>query len=185
MPPSGYEVVARYANGEVRRGETWDFRPERAWFQLREDGSEEPVRVILEELKALFFVKSLGGDELHDEAKRFTEQGMSGSKTWVEFADGEELAGWAESLTQYPHGFYLFPADTESNNQRVFVVRSAVVRLLYDADAEHAAREYEQRTSDQSRRHAGEMWKAFLGDSPKPKTRPHSRAGSGLFLQDF
>jgi hypothetical protein len=185
--PSGFEVVARYANGEIQRGETWDFRPERPWFQMRIAGAEEPVRVLIDDLKALFFVKSLDGNALRDEAKEFAGRERSGRKTWVEFSDGEAIAGWVESLTEHANGFFLCPVDPESNNERVFVARRAVVGLLHDAEAERAAREHDQRTASEGRRNSNELWKAFLGEAPRPNAKPRqpSRAKSGLFLQDF
>jgi hypothetical protein len=191
MAPSGFEVVARYANGDIQRGETWDFRPERAWFQMRVAGSDEPVRVLIEELKAVFFVKSLDGNSLRDDTKEFAGPERVGRKTWVEFADGEQIAGWVESLTEFANGFFLLPADPQSNNEKVFVSRRAVVGLLHDADAERAARQHDQRTASEGVRHSNELWKAFLGEAPRPKApqppkkRPPSRAGSGHFLQDF
>jgi len=48
----------------------------------------------------------------------------------VRFLDGEVMLGTADSATTDPLGFFLIPADPESNNLRVWVV-SGATRAIY------------------------------------------------------
>ena len=48
----------------------------------------------------------------------------------VRFRDGEVMVGTADSPATDPQGFFLIPADPESNNLRVYVV-AAATRAVY------------------------------------------------------
>jgi hypothetical protein len=54
-----------------------------------------------------------------------------GRKVEVTFQDGEKMAGTTEAYNPQKLGFFLFPADTESNNTRVFIVNSNVQKVLF------------------------------------------------------
>ena len=52
------KVVVRYKNGEVKKGSTGDFFPNKVMFHLK-SLTEEPLYVNIEELKMVHFVKDL------------------------------------------------------------------------------------------------------------------------------
>jgi len=49
----------------------------------------------------------------------------------VSFKDGEVLIGSIVSYDPNRQGFFLFPADSQSNNLKVFVVSSAVSKVAF------------------------------------------------------
>ncbi|GAH52313.1 unnamed protein product, partial [marine sediment metagenome] len=53
-------------------------------------------------------------------------------KLIVNFIDGEHLYGTSHSYGRYKIGFFVYPIDPKDNNDRIFVVHSAVesVRLM-------------------------------------------------------
>ena len=120
-------VVARYVDGRVLKGRTGDFSSERPTFTLAPVGdgqAADAVEVRLSDLKAVFFVKDFDGDADYTEWKQFVEPRL-GLKVALKFTDGEVMVGARLPLTT-THGFFLFPADHGSNNEKVFVVNTAV-----------------------------------------------------------
>jgi hypothetical protein len=47
----------------------------------------------------------------------------------VEFVDGEVIIGYALSYAPERHGFFITPADLQSNNERIFVIKSATKKV--------------------------------------------------------
>ena len=120
-------VVARYVDGRVLKGRTADFSSERPTFTLVPLGdadTAEPIDVRLDDLKAVFFVKDFDGDSEYTEWKQFVEPRL-GVKVALKFTDGEVMVG-ARLPLDTTNGFFLFPADHGSNNDKVFVIRAAV-----------------------------------------------------------
>ena len=123
------KVVVRYCDGRIVKGTTLNFDPKRASFLLESaDGPAEPLEVRLDDLKAVFFVRDLVGNSEYHEEKNF-EKPPAGRRLAVTFADGEQVIG--ASLTYDPtrDGFFLFPADARSNNERIYVVRRSVAKV--------------------------------------------------------
>lgn len=126
------KVVARYKDGMMLKGYTHDFTPTKESFHITseaegEGGTVHEVKV--SELKALFFVKSLGGDKDYSEKKTFeeiSEQNLQGIRIKVEFHDGEVLSGVSLGYNKNKPGFFLIPVDPDSNNERVYVVASSL-----------------------------------------------------------
>lgn len=122
-------IVVRYKDGQVRRGTSEDFTFQGESFTLvtpSPGGLSRKERVRLEELKAVFFVKALEGNREYAEKKLQHPDRKMGKQVLVVFRDGESLRGTALGTNLTHHGFLLFPADPQSNNKRIFVVRSAV-----------------------------------------------------------
>lgn len=122
------KVVARYADGRIAKGHTWDFDPTSGHFHLTVVGATpqtRPLGVRLRELKALFFVKDFLGTPEYSERKEFN-QVLHGRKLAVQFRDGEILVGTTATYDEDRHGFFLFPADRFSNNEKVYVMAAAV-----------------------------------------------------------
>ncbi len=132
------KVVARYTNGTVIKGFTQDFFPNKDRFHLvpadKQPGSA--IEVLVSRLKAIFVVRDFCGNPEYKERKTFMKgQNSSGLKLEVTFKDGEVIAG--STLLGYDprrQGFFIIPADPNSNITRLFVVSSAVkgVRQLFD-----------------------------------------------------
>ncbi len=130
--PEALRVVARFGDGNVLKGITWDFNPTGQLFHLFPTDSTEAREVRYDQLKALYFVKTFEGDRVRPKHKGFLAappETSKGKKVAVLFRDGELECGY--SLTYNPNrsGFFLFPADSASNNIRVFVVAAAAAEI--------------------------------------------------------
>src|SRR5512135_3547081 len=124
------KVVIRYANGKLLKGYTNDFFPNKPLFHVHpvETGREDKgIEVVVNQLKAVFFVKDFAGDPSHNDQKHFAESGQPlGRKAEVTFADGEVLVGTTIGYDPKRPGFFITPADLQSNNLRTYVVSTAV-----------------------------------------------------------
>jgi|YNPBryBLVA2012_1023415.scaffolds.fasta_scaffold22732_2 hypothetical protein len=127
------KIVARYLNGTLVKGTTFDFNPEADMFHVQERSTTgHPTLVRMSDLKAVFYVKDFDGNPAHKDQHHFTQVIVPhGQRVEVTFQDGEIMAGVVPAFDRRQHGFFLFPADTESNNLRVFVVNNAVRYLRY------------------------------------------------------
>ena len=145
-PPAGGEnnlVVARYRNGQVVKGYTRDFFPERPTFHVLPKGGQVSVQVKTPELKGVFFVRDLLGNRLRNKGRRFPaiDQGPNtGRRIAVLFEDGELLVGYAQTYSPERPGFFVFPADPNSNNLRVYVLRAATKQVKLGPAADELAR---------------------------------------------
>ena len=48
----------------------------------------------------------------------------------VKFKDGENLYGTSMTYGKYKTGYFVYPVDPKDNNERIFVVNSAVESIL-------------------------------------------------------
>lgn len=130
------KIVVHYADGRVVKGFCQDFSAKNPQFHLiaAEAGpSEQGTRVLVKELKAVFFVRDFEGNPKSNECNQFAgEQRPPGRKVEVTFVDGEVLVGSTLGYDPQRPGFFFFPSDPASNNLRVFVVSTVVrnVRFL-------------------------------------------------------
>lgn len=124
-------VVARFQDGLTLRGTTIDFSPMRRSFHVSDDGATWEIDVT--KLKALFFVRDFDGNAAYNEKKGFFSRQNHGKKCMVEFKDGEVLFGYTLSYTSQGLGFFVFPGDPESNNEKVFVVHAATASVKLTA----------------------------------------------------
>ena len=123
------KVVLRYINGKVVKGFTQNFSADKDRFHLYTEASlsGSTREVDVKELKAIFFVRNFAGDPKYREQKRYTAgEKPPGRIVEVKFKDGEMLVGSSLTYNREKTGFFLFPADSKSNNLRVFVVFAAV-----------------------------------------------------------
>ena len=128
------KVVARYRDGKVIKGFTNDFFPNKDRFHLfpSDNPSATGVEVIISQLKALFIVGDFIGNPQCKERKEYIDgEKTSGRKVQVTFADGEVLVGSTLGYNPKQQGFFIFPADPQSNNKRVYVVTSVVEKVHY------------------------------------------------------
>lgn len=131
-------VVARFRDGRLVKGIVKNFRVDSAMIVLSEETTLQERRIALEDLKAIFFVKTFTGHSEHIERKAFGIRKLKGRKALVKFDDKETLVGFIdgdvpwdkgfslEKLGKGVKGFFLTPVDGECNNEKVFVVGSSI-----------------------------------------------------------
>jgi hypothetical protein len=136
------KLVAHFKDGQVTKGFSRDFDPGKESFHLvrREGVVAASQEIRLEELKALFHVKTWGRKDRHKghEISGFPEvprarkaPGASFIKTVLEFYDGEKIFGYSLDYDPNRLGFYVHPADPKDNNRRIYVVNSALVNIQF------------------------------------------------------
>lgn len=125
------KVVVHMKDGAIHKGVTHDFDPERETFYLlAAEGGGLPIRVGLEDMKALFYVKDYIGNRDFVAMRRFEEAHRSERKAIAHFKDGEEIWGFlGHGADEESSGFFFYPVDKRDNNIRIFVVRSALKEL--------------------------------------------------------
>jgi hypothetical protein len=131
-PPG--KVVARYLNGTLIKGYSYDFAPGRRRFHIfsARDASAAPTPVLLSDLKALFFVRDFVGNAAYHERKRFAPGARSaGRRVQVVFQDNEVLVGSTDGDLSSRPGLFVTPADPASNNIRVYAVTTAIRQVRY------------------------------------------------------
>ncbi len=123
-----FQVVLHYADGRIVKGHATDFFPNKETFHLEEKESSEANEIKVSELKGVFFVKTFEGNPAHPERKDLERAGM-GKRIQVKFKDGEELIGYTSGYSPDRSGFFVFPSDPDSNNERIFVVTVATANV--------------------------------------------------------
>ncbi|MEJ2154096.1 MAG: hypothetical protein P8X96_02075 [Desulfobacteraceae bacterium] len=117
------KIVAHFKNHQVAKGISNNFFPNKIFFNL-EAPTGESSRIDIEQLKAVFFTKDFDGNKDHQYSYNDEIPG-AGRKIKVEFFDGEVIVGYSLGYSSDRQGFFLTPADTKGNNERIFVVNSS------------------------------------------------------------
>lgn len=128
------KVVIRYTDGRVVKGLTQNFFPNKDRFHIRSASttSEDPIEILIKDLKAIFFVRDFDGNPEYNERKEYTAgEKVHGKIVEVTFMDGEVLVGTTLGYNPNRLGFFVFPADQSSNNIRAFAVMTAVKSVRY------------------------------------------------------
>ena len=137
--PSGNRAVLHVVAGKLLKGLLIDFNPtaDRVHLQLESEPAKAPIEVETSDLKAVYYVRSLSGNKQYKKKRYFGAVETQGKRIMIRFKDGEILCGfiegelpWRDGFLASPDkslkGFYIFPADPEGNNTKVFVVTTAV-----------------------------------------------------------
>ncbi len=123
------KIVVRYQDGRINKGVTSDFFPNKDLFHLFPVDAlpgTRPVKVSIQELKAVFFVKTFEGNpEYNDKKELEADKAGVGRKIRVTFRDGEVLVGTTHGYQPSRPGFFVHPVDSQSNNERCFVISAA------------------------------------------------------------
>jgi hypothetical protein len=123
------KIVVRYQDGRLLKGITNDFFPNKNLFHLvlmDSPPGSNPLELHTVDLKAVFFVKEFSGKLNYDDKKEFDPTKPSvGRKIRVVFKDGELLVGTTNGYQPDRPGFFVVPADANSNIERCFVITSA------------------------------------------------------------
>ncbi|MBI5640726.1 MAG: hypothetical protein HZA17_09895 [Nitrospirae bacterium] len=132
------KAVIRFNNGCVMKGFLKDFSTELEEMSFEEAGTGAIHRIRIEELKAVFFVKSFEGNSSHKEKKSYGITRSKGNRVFIKFRDNEALVGFLVGDVPWKRGFFLsrqdkgrkgfflLPVDEDSNNIKVFVVLSSI-----------------------------------------------------------
>jgi len=127
---SQMKIIARYRDGRLVKGHTNNFAPHQMMFHIIPIGPEatgQPVEVRMSELKAIFIVRDFAGDPNYQEAQDPLVPAPGGGRLLqVTFKDREVLIGRSLEYSPSGNGFWMFPADPNGNNQRIFVLNAAV-----------------------------------------------------------
>lgn len=131
---SQLKIVVHYRDGRIIKGTTNNFWPESKTFHLAPlDAAigDPPFSVSVDELKGLFIVRDFEGDPSRVDMSRFQPGAPVpyGQKLEVIFEDGEVLEGVSLNYDENAAGFFLLSPDSDGNNERMFVVRSATTSV--------------------------------------------------------
>ena len=121
-------VVVHFIDGKILKGTTQDFFPNRPSFHLQPVSGEPAVEIRCKTLKGVFFVKDFAGNSARRDLGGFIAaagETIHGKKIAVRFKDGELLCGYSLSYLPDREGFFMFPADSASNNMRIYVLTAA------------------------------------------------------------
>ena len=138
------KVVAHFNSGKIVKGSTQDFFPNRPLFHLQTVHSTS-LEIRCRDLKALFFVKDLEGNQARRDHRGFIlapAETSHGKKLAVRFKDGELMCGYSLSYSPDREGFFVFPADPGSNNLRVYVVTTSAAEVKAGPAADLMTQKY-------------------------------------------
>jgi hypothetical protein len=124
------KVIIRTRKGKTVSGFTRDVGISEQVKIMTRQGKEEVF--ILGDLKAIFFVKDFQGNPQYEEVKFLSQQPPT-EKLWVRavFFDGEVSEGAVKNNGELlnSQGFYLSPSDHDTNNEMVYIPKSALKEL--------------------------------------------------------
>jgi len=126
-------AVVAFLDGRRQRGFIYDFSAMKESFRLSPENDsllQRGTEVKVKDLKAVFFVKDFAGNPQYVESAK-NGSSARGRKIEISFADGETLHGYTDAYNAKKPGFFLFPADGQSNNLRIFVVNRNVVSAKF------------------------------------------------------
>src|SRR5579872_1142949 len=138
------KVVARLRDGQMVKGYlegpsgAFDAFAENSGFTPPESigiqplESDQGVSVRVENLKALFFVKSFEGNRSYPEVKFFDKTPPNrGLWVRVQFYDKEAIEGTVENSIRYltEPGFFMKPPDPRSNNEILYVIKNSLINF--------------------------------------------------------
>jgi hypothetical protein len=129
-------IVVHFQDGQIIKGNSHDIFPNKNIFHLNlldQPVSAVPIEISVSQLKAIFFVKDFWGQKDRQKLKGFAsgEKSPYGKKVVVQFKDKEKLYGFTQGYSADRPGFFLFPAEQQSNNEKIFVVRSFVTKIEF------------------------------------------------------
>jgi hypothetical protein len=127
----GHLIVANHLDGRILKGTSLDVDSKRPACHLK-TATGETHEVVLAEVKALFFVKTVTGRPEYNDAKLEApgDSRLVGTRrVKVHFGDGEEIVGLMNRFPPITPYFYMLPIDPHSNNIRILVNRAAVKHM--------------------------------------------------------
>jgi hypothetical protein len=140
-------AVVAFADGRRLKGCLLNFSPLKESFKFTPNETAQqkaPTDIRLSDLKAIFFVKDFRGNPDYKETPADATP-KYGRKIVVTFLDGEELSGSTEAYNPQRVGFFMSPADPNSNNMRVFVISRSVQQVTMNGSSDTLALPAHQR----------------------------------------
>ncbi len=128
------KVVAATLTGERVRGFIFDFSPLKEHcriFPSERAHAQDARDIDMRKLKALFFIKEFTEPKSEKANPNEFSGIVHGRKIQVEFSDGELLMGSTEGYAPNRLGFFLFPANSNSNILRAFVINTNVKEVKW------------------------------------------------------
>jgi len=117
-------VVAHYLGGKLAKGTAPDFNQNRDTFHVFTKTDQiEGTLIYIDDLKAVFFVKTLEGNPEYEDPV-FSEEAikcLAGMKLKIHFKDGEVMYVTTEGYSPARKGFFVFPIDQCCNNEKVYI----------------------------------------------------------------
>jgi len=111
-----HRVVVHTLEGQVKRGVIADASLDDASLLLASQPDAPPEPLPTSKVKAIFFMLAPGEKA----------PAAEGKKVRVTFTDGRQIAGFSPGYSDAGPGFFMIPADTRTNTERIWVYRSAV-----------------------------------------------------------
>jgi len=129
------KIVVRFLDRSILKGTVMEeITPNTEKFTLIELGTGKRFSIDIENLKAIFFVRDFEGQVDVKKKQGFHTTHAFGIKTVVKFQDGEVLYGFSVDYSPYTKGFFILPADAESNNIKTFVPNKSVFEIKLGED---------------------------------------------------
>lgn len=131
-------VVVRMLDGSTIKGYLEDFTEASDPITVKVQSSGQVQTIPINDVKAIFFVKSFEGNPDYKEKKYYRPLPEKKRRIYVKFKDRETMLGYIEgelpwdkgfflsSDTKDKKGFFMRPSDEGSNNRLIFVVASSV-----------------------------------------------------------
>ena len=145
MQKTEIKVVAHLHGGKLVKGFLKSARETDVEALFRHEGSaigseipihshisSKVIKLGVDSLKALFFVKSFEGSTEYNEVKFFqSNPAVEGLLVQIKFLDGEITEGVLYNSIRYilDAGFFLKPPDPLSNNQLVYVLKQSLAEF--------------------------------------------------------
>jgi len=129
-----HRLVVRYLDGRLVKGYGRDLQPTRGTVDLwSEPGgpTESRITIPLAQLKAVFFVQDFDGDSSCVIEASTEEAAAVGRRITITFVDGEVLRGTTLSYNHGAAGFFVSPADSRTNNMKMFVLSGAIRHVQF------------------------------------------------------
>ncbi len=129
------KIVVRYVDGQLLKGVTSDFFPNKDIFHVMPTEAPQgskPVELSTQNLKAIFFVKGYEGNPDYKDKKEFDSgKAPVGRKIKIVFKDGELMVGTTNGYQPERPGFFIVPADPNSNIERCYILTSATQEVSF------------------------------------------------------
>ncbi len=122
------KVVARYLDGRMVKGVSFDVSSAKSTCHVTTP-DQGVIKVVLADLKALFFVRDLVGNKDYQDVKTVASadtRARGARQLDIRFRDGEVIVALATGYSDERPFFFVVPADPKSNATRILVNRAAV-----------------------------------------------------------
>ena len=124
------KIIAHFLNGKLLKGFSEDFSEDKYFFTITHKDTQDKSEVALLLLKAVFFVKDFEGNKVYQEEHDVKRTDV-GRKVKIQFKDNETIIGYAPGFSPANIGFFLYPSDSQNNNEKIFVVNANTEKILF------------------------------------------------------